>query len=342
MIDNGFNRFTFVRKNRQFFIISILTILFMSICVMFNSTGGIFASDTGNKPFKMAFSMKMFSEVNIEDARAAMKAWILTVAQDRNIPVDPEPQIYNNFEEILRASSENATDGFAITTEEFWMLNKNVNFDRLILGVHDGKIMEEYIILVHQDSNIKSIKDLHGRSLSVLENPRMSLALIWFDTVLLQSGLTPSNLFCSQITHIKKISQVVLPVFFRNRDACLVSSIGFQTMSELNPQVGKQLRVLASSPQVVPNGFIFRPDYVSPYRDQMLIEMRRLSESPAGRQILTLTHSDRIDEYPFSSLDSAFDLLSTHKRLSTAATGQNIQGSESGLTLKKWDKNKKK
>ena len=37
---------------------------------------------------------------------------------------------------------------------------------------------------------------------------------------------------------------------------------GFKTMSELNPQVGRRLKVLASSAELVPTGFCFRRDYV--------------------------------------------------------------------------------
>jgi phosphonate transport system substrate-binding protein len=89
-------------------------------------------------------------------------------------------------------------------------------------------------------------------------------------------------------------------------------------MSELNPQVGKQLRILAVSPEVVPSGFAFRSDYASPYRAQMLVEMGRLADSPAGQQILTLIQTDRIEDQPISCLASAFELLSTHQRLSSA------------------------
>ena len=79
------------------------------------------------------------------------------------------------------------------------------------------------------------------------QNSRMSLALAWLDIALFNDGCRPVAEFC-RVEQNKKLTKVVLPVFFRQNDACVVTRRGFKTMSELNPQVGQQLRVLASSP----------------------------------------------------------------------------------------------
>jgi hypothetical protein len=308
------------RAGRWPFICSALVaLLFLGNAIRLAAADHPQQPDTADSIFRLAFSSKMFTEVKIEDARAAMKVWIMTVARERGIPLDPEPRVYDGLDEMLQASRGSPVEGFAITAEECWRLNKQIKLDRLAVGVHNGRITEEYIILVHRDSGIEDVGDLRDRSLMVLENLRMSLATVWLDTVLLQKGLPSAARFCSLVTPVNKLSQVVLPVFFRKSDACLVIRQGFQTMSELNPQVGKQLRVLAVSPEVVPSGFAFRSDYVSPYRAQMLLEMGKLGESPAGQQILTLLQTDRIVEQPITCMASAFELLSTHQQLSSAS-----------------------
>ena len=50
-------------------------------------------------------------------------------------------------------------------------------------------------------------------------------------------------------------------LFFRTVDACLVTESGFQTIVEMNPQVGRRLRVLASSPRIVPFVTCFHSDF---------------------------------------------------------------------------------
>jgi len=298
----------------------------------------LFAADpvdpaaSSDKVFRLAFSKKMFSDVKVEDARAAMKVWLMTVFRERSIPTDPDPKIYDNLEDMLRGSLSRPAEGFGVTAEEYRRLKREIRIDRLVVGAINGRITEEYVVLVHRDSGIESLSDLRGRSLIVLENPRTSLAIIWLDTLLLRNGMARTDQYFIRAAPAYKLTQVVLPVFFRNTDACLVTHRGFQTMSELNPQVGKQLRVLAISQELVPTVFAFRADYASPFREQMLVEMGRLPETPAGQQILTLLQTERVEEKPLSCLDATLELLTTHQRLCSEmnSTGADSPGSGHG------------
>jgi phosphonate transport system substrate-binding protein len=277
-----------------------------------------------NRPFRLAFTSSMFSEVNENDARAAMKVWIMTVAKERGIPVDPDPYIYRTAAELAQACRTNRVDGFGLITPEYARLSQEMRFDRFAVGLHGGRITDEYVLLVREDSGLERIEQLQGRSLNILENPRMSLAVIWLDTLLLQSRLKPTAAFFSRLSTFNKASRVALPVFFCQTDACLMTRKSFAVMGELNPQLTTQLRILAISPAVVPSGFAFRAQFGSPFRATVLAEMARLGESAAGQQILMLTQADRIEDHPVSCLDSALELLATHARLCAATNASNV------------------
>jgi phosphonate transport system substrate-binding protein len=292
----------------------------LTVCIGASLTGAGHSDEPppARELFRLAFSPSMFTEVNVDDARAAMKVWMLAVARERDIPIDPEPKIYESLEEMARTLQSGLLEGFAGTAEECWRLSKQIKFDRMAVAINANRMTEEYVLLVHRESGIADVRELRGRRLLLLRNPRMSLATVWLDTLLIQKGLEPTTRFCGAVTNVNKLSRAVLPVFFRQSDACLVTRRGFETMSELNPQVGKLLRAVAVSPEVVPSGFAFRSDSTSPFRDQMLIEMGRLRDSPAGQQILTLIQADRIEEKPISCMAGAFELLSAHQRLSSS------------------------
>lgn len=244
-----------------------------------------------------------------------MKAWIMTVAKERGIPVDPNPNIYPSVEQLAQVCRTHQVDGVALLTPEYARLAREMKFDRVAISVREGHTTDQYVVLTRQDSGLERIEQLQGRSLNVLQSPRMSLATIWLDTVLLQAGQKRTAEFFGRVTSITKASRAALPVFFRQTDVCLMTRKSFEVMGELNPQMNKQLRVLAVSPEVVPSCFAFRADYVSPFRAQMLTEMTHLGETPAGRQILALTQAECIVDRPVSCLDSALELLATHARL---------------------------
>jgi phosphonate transport system substrate-binding protein len=102
---------------------------------------------------------------------------------------------------------------------------------------------------------------------------------------------------------------VVLPVFFGQVDACVVTKRGFDTMVELNPQVGEKLRVLAISPPLIPSVAFFHPDYDPEMRRKIEEEIQVLDLSPAGRQVMNHFQCDAIRVEPASCLDGTRELL---------------------------------
>ena len=272
-----------------------------------------------NGVFRMAFTAGMFTEVNENDARAALKVWIMAVAQERNIAVDPDIHILRTLDELTAFCRTNPVDGIGMLTTDYAQLRQKMRFDRLGVAAYGERTTEEYLLLVHRDSHVERLEQLRGATLKILNTPQMSLATLWLDTLLLEAGLKAHPEFFSQVTRNNKASLVTLPVFFHQAGACLVTRSSFNVMGELNPQLASQLRIVAASPPVIPVCFAFRADEKSPVRPEILNEMMRLSEWPAGRQILTLVKSDRVVERPVSSLDSSLELIAKHERLCASA-----------------------
>jgi phosphonate transport system substrate-binding protein len=270
------------------------------------------------RSFKIALTANMFTEVNESEARAALKVWIMTVAKERGIPVNPELVVYNGPAAALRAADTDQIDGYGASLEEFSALRERIAFDRIVVATRNGSFHDSYVVLVRADSGWTKLADLRGRDLLALHNPRMSMAFVWLDTVLLEEGLGRATAFFGSIENQNKPSRVALPVFFHKAAVCLMTLKSFAAMQELNPQLGKQLRVLAQSPELMSSVFAFRADFKSPYRKQMFQEMQRLPESPAGQQILTLLQSERIEEKPLSTVDGSLALLARHRQLCAA------------------------
>ena len=261
------------------------------------------------------FSTTILGEVNENDAIAAVRVWSRVIAHERGIPVDPQPIIFRNITEISAALTSNAVDCISLTTGEYDAVSGQVARDSIVTGVMSDSIMEEYVLLVPRGSNIERLSDLRGRTLGLLQSARASLAAVWLDTLLVREGLGSAADFFGQIASPTKIGKAVLTVFFRQVDACVVTRRGFETMIELNPQTGQQLKVLAISLPVVPVIFCFRASDTSPIREQIMVEITRWHLSPSGMQILTLFQTDSLEEHSASCLDSALELLAEHKRL---------------------------
>lgn len=282
-------------------------------------------------PYRMAITSSIFLSANQNDARSAMAVWIGTLAKNLTIPVDSEPIMFEDVDAVAKSSAADQIDGFGLTTEEFSRLKAHIPFDRIAATVQEGRVTEEYILLVRQESSFSSVEQLAGQRLFFLSSSRTSLARIWLDSLLLTKGLPPAAEFFAPIVFHTKPSRAVLPVFFKQADACLLTRRSFDVMSEQNPQLGKQLRVLVSSPGVIPILFAFRSDHSSVFREEIMEQMKNLAKSEAGRQILNFIQADAVIELPFSELEGSLDLISHHRALlaarSPGSTGGSVQSS---------------
>lgn len=292
----------------------------LSVWLVFQFAAWAFlsSSDAADKtilPFRIGFTSSLFTDVNEHDARAALKAWGQQIAMEQDIPVSPYPSVFRSFGAMRQAFQKKQVDAICMTTIEYNQLRRAVDFATIFVTYNAGRISEHYVLLAHRNGSVKTLADLSGRSLNFHKNPRASLSSLWLDTLMIRKGLPTAPCFAGKIFHKTKLSDVVLPVFFRQADACIVTRRGFDTISELNPQLARQLIVLEESPKIVPTIFALRADYNPVAKEKIITGMKELKNTPAGRQVLIIFQCDAIDEQPASCLDASLELIATHERL---------------------------
>ena len=123
----------------------------------------------------------------------------------------------------------------------------------------NGKATIKYLLLRNSDSQNQELVTLKNKNLAVLKTDQ--LGLLFLNTQLLKAKLPEADRFFSSIQGKNKESQAILAVFFGQADACVVSDVGFSTMVELNPQVGRKLQVISESPDFIQTVGSFRSDY---------------------------------------------------------------------------------
>jgi ABC-type phosphate/phosphonate transport system substrate-binding protein len=257
---------------------------------------------------RIALSTRSFAGLNRNDALASMTTWAKVISKQRGIAAEVETSITDRPEELAEALRSGQTDAAAMPTDEFLRLKAKPEF--VLLSTKKNSFTERYVILVHRNSGIAVVGDLRGRKLLLHNSPRTSLASAWFAALL---GLPKTE--SAGMTRVDNASRTILPVFFRQADACVVTSSVFEIASELNPQLRKDLRVLESSPEVVPVVFFFRPGYSSAVKDELEAALVSLNETPAGRQVLTIFQADGLVKQPVSCLESSRQLRDEGGRL---------------------------
>jgi ABC-type phosphate/phosphonate transport system substrate-binding protein len=267
----------------------------------------------------VGFSARSLVDANRTDVTAAMKAWLLTAAKERNLTIRFEPVIFESLPEMENALRREQVDTISATTDDYLVLEKAVPLTKVFVTKIAGRITEQYVLLVHREQPVKELRDLRGATLFVMDHPRTSLAPHWLDVELLHHKLPIATRFFGTITHVSKPTLAILPVFFKQAGGALVTRASFDTAVELNPQLARTLRVLAVSPEVIPMVGAFRANAVSGAVDFYRREALRLHESQGGKLVLNLFQSDGLVEIEESDLAGTRTLLAEYARLKAEA-----------------------
>ena len=154
-----------------------------------------------------------------------------------------------------------------------------------------------------------------GRSLIVASDARNSLAPAWLEVLCREHGLGPAAGVLARITRNSKTTQVVLPVFFGKADACITTRAGWEVMCELNPQLKKQLRVVAASAPLVPAVTCFRHGFTEDFKQKIITAVDLSSVKPEFKQLMALFKTDSLANQPIAVLAGTRSFLSQYHRL---------------------------
>ncbi len=262
-------------------------------------------------PLRLGFSESLITEVNLNDARAAMQIWIERISRDLNVRVELSPRVFDPTEELVGRMRAGLLDAVALNVVEYRQIADILDPNQVITETGGA---EQYILLAKRSGGFRRVGDLRGRRLLILQAARMCVATPWLQTLLEEGHFGPYERFFASVTPDTKAVRVVLPVFFGQSDACLTSRRSFETICELNPQVGKELTAIATSPPMVVTLYTFHKNYHGVSRERFARVYSNFLSNPAGRQLATLFQFQGLEPTDAASLAPALSILDAAER----------------------------
>ncbi len=270
------------------------------------------------EPFFLDVAMTKASlgQINRTEAVVAYQTYATAYARSAGFDIVVEARVFDDVEELLAAALRGENKALGLQVQEYFQIRQQVPLDLVFVARQGGQTTETFVLLVRDDSGITDLGQLRGRSLLRCENRQTGLAAMWLEVTLAEAGLGPSKALLQSINTNGTVASTVLPVFFGKTDVCLVTQSGFETMAELNPQISRQLRVLASSPPVIAFITAMRSDFTGTNRDRTEKAYLEAHLTPPGRQVLTLFGDAGVERCVESDLQSSLEIIQSYQRLS--------------------------
>jgi phosphonate transport system substrate-binding protein len=268
---------------------------------------------SGQPVFRVATSAALLTDVNENDARAAMRSWADMVSNMVGMHIDYEQYSFATPSRLLELMRTGAVDAVGCTTPDYIPFAAFVDPKLVLVAINAAG--EEYVLLVNGKSGIHTVAELRGRPLALYRHPTTCMAIDWVEILLNSLNLGPSERFFGGVTPNPKLSRTVLPVFFGQSDACLVTRNGFETMCELNPQLGTALRTVAASPRYLTSLMGFHRDCEPARKLKFQSALQNLARSATGKQLLAMFQTTGFTGMDASVLRGAVDLVEAAGRI---------------------------
>jgi hypothetical protein len=266
------------------------------------------AQTPGERVLHYGFTTRLTYNVNPADARVASLVWTRGIAEQVGIWDDAEAEIFTDVSRAVASVNADRTDVLALSTLEYLAVEHQLKATPAMVFLQAGTATNEFLLLARDD--IRSVADLAGKRIGVFSaSGQRELSNLWLDVLLMEAGITPDNDKMPMLQTITKRSQAAMAVFFRQVDAAVEVRPAFETAVELNPQLGRELKVVARSPELLPGLVCLRNGMPPAVRRRFLEEAVRLHDLPQFRQTFLLMRITRLMGWDPRYLDTARVLL---------------------------------
>jgi len=254
----------------------------------------------------------MLADVSRKDAEIALAAWAKELGRAAKTPMQTQTSILDDADAVSSAVLRGDVDVFGMATLDYLRLRETLPADPVLVGERGGGPEDEYLIVVRRDSGPATLKDLAGKRVVSHAGAVGALSQMWLDVALHRQGLPDASRFFGEIRSAGRPSQAVLPVFFRQADAAVVTQTAYATLQELNPQLGRDLVVVSRSPKLLFSLMLFSKQAGAELRGLVTDSAFRLPTTTMGKQALMLFKINRVIPFDPANLDGVSWLVREH------------------------------
>jgi hypothetical protein len=272
--------------------------------------------------------------VNMHDARVALEMNIHRQSTSGLLDVEPKLEIIQDAAAAADLIRQKQLYGLILTGIDYILLREMVAARPLyVASALTAFPVESYILLTSKEIDWAKLSVLAQRRLMVERYDRWDIGRIWLETELNQMQLPKSGTFFTSIQAADKPTHLVLPVFFGQAEACLVTQSTYQTMVELNPQLGRKLQVLMRSPGVIKSLFCVADDLDPRFVAETNRRLQAMHLTEDGQQLLMIFRFKRFFPFRAEDLEATERILNRYRTMNSEFAEQYLKRQTGGKSV---------
>ena len=298
-------------------------ILFLLVVLLVENlcrVSGAMGADSDHGPPDSAHLIRMASVfdampgVNTEEARIALEMLMRDIMNAQGDRLRIHLEFIPEFNQVARKIISERYDLVVLSGLDYMQIRSVAPLTpKLVLSKVD-RATEPLALVTQRNETLASLRQKNPRALIIDAGRAGEGDKLWLDTVLIEAGLGPSDQFFTEIRRSQKPSRSVLPVFFGQVAACVVSESALRVMNELNPQIDQRVQILKRSGDLVTLLLC-----ATPWADQQDIRMVvaegvKAASNPKSKQALTMVHMNGFFRFEPQDLAASEALYKRYRR----------------------------
>jgi ABC-type phosphate/phosphonate transport system substrate-binding protein len=258
---------------------------------------------------RVGLSRGVIEGVSPSDARAAAMVWAEGVSGAMGVYQNAEATIFTSLDDAVRAVGEGRTQLAVLTSVEYLEVEGRIGCDPVLVYEVQGQVMHEYVLLARTR---EPRRPPAGAAVTVFSPSReQALPTLWAGSYFQSQGAREGLTVFSQVRTVDKRGRATTAVFFGQSDYGIDTSSAYASAVELNPQIGRDVTVLARSPRLLPGLVCAARSLTANQRQRFIEHATRLHEQTRYQQSLMLMRLTRLVAWHPSMLDTARALVAS-------------------------------
>jgi ABC-type phosphate/phosphonate transport system substrate-binding protein len=267
------------------------------------------------KDIALGFSQSLFVEQDLRDATAALEIYAEEFSKKVGQKSTAKISLYDNLPSYIDAVRKGECTVACMGVMDYFRMKNECTLEPAIVPTSRGGFLEDRIVIVHKDAGIRDLLMLKNKSIAFSKGTRSEITMKWLTVELHRLKERQSNAYLTRTTLTKNEEQAVMSVFFRQTDAAIVMSKTLETMMEQNPQLKRDLAIIARSPGYIFSIVCFAPGMDEHQKRNVRDASLTMSNVQSGKQILRLFRYDGAKLFDPSDISSALELEQQYQQI---------------------------
>lgn len=221
--------------------------------------------------------------------------------------------IYENVKTLHKKLKSKEVDACFASSLELLDMMDELRHDSYYALSTNGNATVRVLLIVKKDSEIFSLSDLENKSIIVSHHT--DVALMHLDVELLSNSHPTHDKFFKEIVKSKNTQTSVIDLLFNKGDAVLLFDNGLDIVTELNPSLRNDIRILMKSEPYIPSFIAVRKGFPKERSDVLKKHALQLHTHSRGRHVLKMFQHETIEEIDDSAIESVKILKQRHQAL---------------------------